>query len=89
MNASPLLKCSNLDPYWERVNNLYDHPSSLLNTKQDQKSIDVIKAISISKFQIDWFDTEGDTGLDSTDIVDDTLTDCVVTDQENDDENKI
>ena len=39
--------------------------------------------------EIDWFDTEGDTGLDSTDIVDDTLTDCVVTDQENDDENKI
>ena len=37
----------------------------------------------------EWFDTEGDTGLDSTDIVDDTLTDCVVTDQENDDENKI
>ena len=38
---------------------------------------------------IDWFDTEGDTGLDSTDIVDDTTTDCVVNDdQENDEENK-
>ena len=39
---------------------------------------------------IDWFDTEGDTGLDSTDIVDDTLTHCVVNDDhENEDENKI
>ena len=37
----------------------------------------------------DWFDTEGDVVLDSTDIVDDTTTDCVVTDQGNDEENKI
>ena len=39
---------------------------------------------------IDWFDTEGDVVLDSADIVDDTTTDCVANDdQENDDENKI
>ena len=39
---------------------------------------------------LDWFDTECDVVLDSTDIVDDTTTDCVANgDKENDDENKI
>ena len=49
-------------------------------------------AVNISELtgMIDWFDTEGDVVLDSTDIVDDTTTDCVANDdQENDDENKI
>jgi len=38
----------------------------------------------------DCFDTEGDTGLDSTVFVDDNITDCFANnDKENDDEIKI